>query len=399
MQPYYLYSDLPALDHHKVWAEIDTDALYYNYKLLCSLTKGTHHICAVKADSYGHVSDICVRVLLRAGCRFFAVSCIEEAISVRSICNSESIGADVIILGYTDHAQTYLLAENDIIQSILSEEYAQKLNASAQEQKCRVRVHVALDTGMNRIGICAQNDEECLSAANAITEISEYENLALEGLFTHFAKADGEYEATVLSHSHTKVQFERFDRVRKLLSDRGLSLFCHTCNSAAAVRFPEYALDGVRLGIMLYGIPPSEHIDVGLSPVMSLRTVISHIHPIHQGESVGYGGSFVSEKDRVLATLPLGYADGFIRAYQGFHVKVSTDVGNFLAPVVGRICMDQCMIDVTGLPINVGDTVTIFGNDLKDIRRLAKMADTIEYEVLCLISSRVPRIIKGNILN
>jgi alanine racemase len=399
MQPYYLYSDLPALKQHKVWAEIDTDALYYNYKLLCSLTKGTHHICTVKADSYGHISDICVRVLLCAGCRFFAVSCIEEAISVRNICNSENTDANIIILGYTDCAQASLLAEHDIIQSVLSEDYAKKLNESAKEQNCRVRVHVALDTGMNRIGICAKNDEECRTAASAIVKISGYEHLILEGLFTHFFNADGEYEATLPSHSQTKTQFEHFNRVRKLLSDRGITLFCHTCNSAAAVRFPEYALDGVRLGIMLYGIPPSEHIDVGLQPVMSLRTVLSHVHPVHQGESVGYGGSFISEKERKLATLPIGYADGFIRAYQGFHVTVSTKAGNFLAPIVGRICMDQCMIDVTGLPVEVGDVVTIFGKDIKDIRRLAKTANTIEYEVLCLISSRVPRIITGSILN
>ena len=172
------------------------------------------------------------------------------------------------------------------------------------------------------------------------------------------------------------------------------NLLCHACNSAAALRIPEYTLDAVRLGISLYGVPPSKHFERITTPVMSLHTIISHIHPLPAGEKVGYGGNFAPGSDRIIATLPIGYADGFLRAYTGFCVTVRTDSGDFRAPIVGNICMDQCMVDVTDIPCKVGDKVTIFGDDPEDLTTLAYLADTIEYEVLCLISARVPRILK-----
>ena len=394
MLPYYLYSTLPELELHKLWAEIDTENLLYNYKLLSSLTPGTRHICAVKADAYGHASELCIRILLKAGCSFFAVSCIEEAISVRSICRLENKDADILILGYTDTRQAELLAKNDIIQALVSEEYARKLNTDAEAKNCTVRAHVALDTGMNRIGIHAQDEKSCQSAAKAVGEIVRYSNLSVEGMFTHFARADEEIEAVNAPDSHVKKQFARFLAVKRALEQHGIRLFCHVCNSAAALRFPEYRLDGVRFGIMLYGVPPSRFCEAITKPVMSLHTVISHVHDLKVGESVGYGGSYRADCPRKIATLPIGYADGFLRAYQGYHVTVQTVHGNFKAPVVGRVCMDQCMIDVTGLPVEIEDKVTIFGSDPRDLSTLAGLAGTIEYEVLCLISARVPRIPK-----
>ena len=394
MIPYYMYSNLPKLPEHKVWAEIDTEALLYNYKVLCAFSPHVRHICAVKADAYGHVAELCVAVLLRAGCDFFAVACIEEALAVRDVCDREGKYADILILGYTCCSQAAILSENNIIQTVVSEDYARALQASAVEHDCSVKVHVALDTGMNRLGLCARNQAECAEAVDAIGRIMEFESIRIEGMFTHFARADEEYEDTIESDSHTKQQFDRFDAVRKGLSARGIRLFCHACNSAASVRFPQFAMDGVRFGIMLYGVSPSEHVDHITRPVMSLHTLVTHIHALLPGETVGYGGSFVAEEERLIATLPIGYADGFSRAYSGFCVTVQTDLGNFKAPVVGRVCMDQCMIDVTGLPVRAEDRVTVFGIDPLDLVNLAKMADTIEYEVLCRISARVPRIEK-----
>lgn len=395
MLPTYLYSDLPKLREHKLYAEIDSDALIYNYKLLCAATRGAHHICVVKADAYGHAADICVRVLLSAGCRFFAVSCIEEAISVRAICNNENIDAEVLILGYTDPAQAHLLCANNIIQTLLSLEYAEKLNEEARKKRMCVRAHAAIDTGMNRIGISACSEEEIFRAAVTIKHISTLDGLSLEGLFTHFSRAD---EGGETSKEITRRQFDRFIAVRSILNESGIFLFCHASNSAAAISEGEYALDGVRLGIALYGVAPSEYIDgiadLGLKPVMSLKTLICHTHTLLPGESVSYGGLYTSEVERTIATLPIGYADGFLRAYGGYAVTVSTAEGNFKAPVVGRICMDQCMIDISGLPAKVGDTVTIFGHIRDDLRELAKRADTIEYECLCLVSARVPRVAK-----
>lgn len=395
MLPYYLYSDLPGLHEHKLWAEIDAENLTYNYILLCSLTPGVRHICAVKADAYGHVSNLCVRVLLKAGCSFFAVSCIEEAISVRSICREEEKNADIIILGYTDSRQAPLLAKNNIIQTIVSEEYAQRLNTAAKEQGCRVRVHVALDTGMNRIGICAQDEESCRSATEAIETIVGYSNLSVEGMFTHFAKADEDEAELTSPETYTRKQYARFAFVKEALEREHIHLFCHACNSAAALRFPEFRLDGVRLGIMLYGVPPSSKIEAVTKPVMSLYTVVSHVHDLIPGETVGYGGDYRADEPRKIATIPIGYADGFLRAYCGYHVTVNTSHGNFKAPVVGRVCMDQCMIDVTGIPVEIEDRVTVFGSDPADLSILAGLAHTIEYEVLCLISARVPRIQKN----
>lgn len=392
MLPYYLYSSLPPLSDHKVFAQIDVEALVYNYKLLCSYTKGTHHICVVKADAYGHVSDVCTSALLDAGCRFFAVSCIEEAISVRKVCREKETDADILILGYTDCRQAALLSENDIIQTALSFEYARTLNSEAEAKNCCVRIHAALDTGMNRIGISTCSDEECFKAAILVKKINKFNNLSLEGLFTHFARADEDEE---LDMSCTKKQFDRFMSVKNMLAESGIDLFCHVCNSAAAVKFPELALDGVRFGIMLYGVDTVGK-NLGLRPVMSLKTVVSHIHTLLAGEAVSYGGNYTSDTERTIATLPLGYADGFVRAYSGFKVTVTTSDGNFKAPVVGRICMDQCMIDVTGIPVKVGDVVTIFGDNSEDLFELAKRAGTIEYECLALVSARVPRVIKGN---
>ena len=392
MSQYYLYGDMPYLDKHKIVAEISASALEHNYRILTSLTSAKT-ICVVKADAYGHVAEICVRVLLGLGCRTFAVSCIEEAISVRKICESERREADILILGYTDPALCRELEKYDIIQALLSLEYAERLSDSAVESKVRIRSHVAVDTGMNRIGVCANTPQERESAVNEIAEISRLGGIALEGMFTHFARSDEDSSLTLASSSHTRVQGERFKQVKDALEERGIRLFTHACNSAASVRFPEFAFDGVRLGIMLYGVYPSRHISgLSLRPVMRLKTVIAHIHTVAAGESVSYGGIFKAEKNTAVATLPIGYADGFIRAYSGAAVTVRNERGDFRAQIIGRICMDQCMLDVTGLDVSVGDEVILFGEDPESLSILSSLANTIEYECLCLISARVPRI-------
>ncbi len=395
MPSYRLYDSAADLPKHKIVAEISTSALAHNFKTLRSLVSKSEPICVVKADAYGHVADICVRTLLSLGCSFFAVSCIEEAISVREICDDEKAPAKVLILGYTPPALADELAKYDIIQTILSLEYAKELSSNAVSAGREIRAHVAVDTGMNRIGVCANTDEECISAADEIAEIADIKGIRLEGMFTHFARSDEERSATLSDDSHTRKQGARFNRVRGLLLNKNISLFTHACNSAATVRFPEFAFDGVRLGIMLYGIYPSRYMSgLGLRPVMTLKTVVAHIHTVPVGESVSYGGMYKADHRTRVATLPIGYADGFLRAYSGAAVTVRTKNGDFRAAVIGRVCMDQCMIDVTGIDVCVGDSVIIFGEDPADLQRLAALADTIEYECLCLVSARVPRIKK-----
>ncbi len=390
MRSLYPYSTLPHFEDHKITAEIDTAALVSNYRALCARSPGVRHICVVKAEAYGHVCRICVPPLLEAGCDFFAVSCIEEAMDIRHTCRLERASADILILGYTDPSQAPILSEYNIIQTALSEDYALRLAKEAGRYHCKVRIHFALDTGMNRIGFCARDPMECRETAHTIARLCrEQTALVPEGLFTHFARAEEEDAVP------TEAQYRCFASVRAQLAETGIRLFAHACNSAASVRFPAFALDGVRLGILLYGISPGGVIlnSGDYQPVMSLSTVISHIHELPSGE-VGYGGTFHTDRPRRIATLPIGYADGFLRAFSGFSVTVATEEGEQRAPIVGRICMDQCMIDVTGIPAKVGQQVTLFGKDPRDLSRLASLAGTIEYEVLCLISARVPRVIK-----
>lgn len=399
-----LYSALPKFENARTWAEIDLNALRSNYEYLRDLVwkkadavcaKRPEPICVVKADAYGHGAIGVVPALLDAGCRFFAVSSIEEAAEVRNICRNKRCDARILILGITLPELAPRLAEYDIIAALPSLEYARKLSAAAVAAGVKVRTHIKLDTGMNRIGFAAYNEEYAEKTADEIACCTKLKGLSVEGMFTHFAEADDD-DSDELENANLR-QAERFAEVSKRLKNRGVCIsFCHMCNSAAAVRFPQLGLDGVRLGISLYGVRPSQAFDkLSLVPVMSLKTVISHIHTLPAGEKVSYGGTFSAAEDRVLATLPIGYADGFLRSYGGASVKVFSEKGVFEAPVVGRICMDQCMVDVTeGVRFepHVGDEVTIFGDNPKRLYNIAQRADTIAYEVLCAVSSRVIRL-------
>ena len=398
-----LYSSLPKFEYAKTWAEIDRKALGYNYGYLTAEVadkarragkKAPEPICVVKADAYGHGARNAVPVFLDEGCRFFAVSAIEEAAEIRNICLARGIDARVLILGVTLPSLANKLAQYDLITAVPSLEYAKELSVAAVEARVRVRVHIKLDTGMNRLGFAAYGDEYTEKTAREIAECAKLKGIIVEGMFTHFAEADDGDGGELFGA--TKLQAERFFAVKKALSELGVKVsFCHVCNSAAALRFPELALDGVRLGIALYGTRPSEAFDLSLRPVMALKTKISHIHIIPKGEKISYGGTYKAENNRVIATLPIGYADGFLRAYAGTRVKVSSKGGDFDAPVVGRICMDQCMIDITDgvsfLPI-VGDEVTVFGDKPERLYSIAELAGTIPYEVLCAVSSRVVRV-------
>ena len=393
MDPTRIYSNAPCISSPKAFVEISVGALKHNYKILSRRSPDVRKICVVKADAYGHASEICVPALLEEGCDFFAVSCIEEAIAVRKLCRKAQKNADVLILGYTEGSLAPLLAEYDIIQAAVSRDHAIALAHFAEAGGVSVRVHVALDTGMNRIGVEAATPEECERAIDTVKGLMARKGLNIEGIFTHFARADEDFDSTD-GGEFTKTQFERFDFVRKGLLRDGIRLFCHVSNSAATIRLAEYALDGVRIGIALYGVNPSPFVKADTLPVMALKTLVTRTNDIMAGETAGYGGAYRAKCDGKVATLPIGYADGFIRAFSGFSVTVHTKAGDVKAPVVGRVCMDQCIIDVSGADVEVEDTVTVFGSDPEDLSHLARMASTIEYEVLCLVSARLPRIVK-----
>ncbi len=364
---------------HKTWAEIDLSALRNNYVNIKSTVGDSEVMCVVKADAYGHGAERCAVAFYEAGARWFAVSCIEEAIQIRKAFDSHLLyGAKILILGYTPPENVALLASGDIRQTVFSSEYAHALSNAAKQNSCAVRVHFKLDTGMNRLGFDAD-----AAAADEICASAELEGIVPEGLFTHFASADEDDD------SATRTAFERFSKVERALRARGLALMRHVCNSAATLKYPEYHLDMVRAGIILYGLMPYASEDhIPLRPVMTFKSIVSHIHTVKAGKKVSYNGIYTAERDVLTATVPVGYADGFLRHFVG-----GVYINGLSAPILGRICMDQCIVDISAIPgVKVGDEVIIFGGDPERLDKLAASANTINYELVCLVGKRVARI-------
>ena len=379
-----LYASLPSLSGAHSVARIDLYALAHNYRLLCGAIGDALPICVVKADAYGHGAPSVVRTLYDEGCRHFAVSSTEEALAVREAAEH----ADILILGSVLPTHVPLLAAHRITATVYSKEVARALSEEAGSLGVCLSVHVKLDTGMNRLGFAAYDRETRERSLSELSEVYSYEGLSVCGVFSHLATADEP------SGELTNLQAERFDAMIRLMKDHGMKTGQkHLCNTAGALRFPSCRMDAVRLGLALYGYLPYEGApELPLLPVMRLTSEVSNVHTLPPMEPLGYGATYRAESPRQIATISIGYADGFIRAYSGASVTVHTKDGNFSAPVVGRICMDQCMLDVTGIPASRGDTVTLFGNDTKSLLELAERAGTIPYEVLCLVSARVPRV-------
>ena len=390
-----LYSSLGGSDGIlKTSAQIDRAAVGENYRRLLSYVRSVSPdadgIAVVKADAYAHSNEICAPALAEAGCRRFAVSSVTEAVALRNILDSRGYrDVSITVLGYTPPAYEDLLYLYKITQCVYSYEYARSLSKVLEGE---IDVDIKLDTGMNRLGIGVRDDESVRAAADEIIKISKLKNLKIHGMFSHFPVSD---EDTDAHNAFTRRQYELFTAVDAELKKRGLDIgFKHICNSAGALRFPEYALDGVRFGLSLYGYGEGAD-ELGLKPVMQLETVVSFVHDLKKGERVGYGLDFEADRDMKLITMPIGYADGFLRAYGGAEVIVITKKGEFRARLCGRICMDQCMADATGYEVSPGDRVIVFGREREMLCELAKRAGTIDYETLCLISARVPRIPKN----
>lgn len=374
-------------------AEIDLSALRHNFSYLrgriCAVSPQTEPMCVVKADAYGHSAELCVPALYGAGARHFAVSSIEEAEAVYAILSRAGGRAEtILILGYTppDSENIAALGRHGITQAVFSLEYARALDAAAAAQNLRVACHIKLDSGMNRLGF--DTHDGCLPVTvRALCETAALENLQIDGVFSHFACAD-EPASPI-----TDLQTERYIRALRACEAAGLRFSKkHICNSAGALRLPGLYQDFVRLGIVLYGLSPSSEVtDPNLIPVMRLKSRIAQIHTVHAGDFVSYGAEFRAAAETTVATIPIGYADGFIRAYKSGTVMI----GGRAAPLVGRICMDQCMADVTGLHAAVGDEVSIFDANGENIERLCRAAGTINYEAVCLVSRRVRRVPTG----
>ena len=374
-------------------AEIDICALENNYRdcleKLQQSAPNTRVIAVVKADGYGHGANTCVCTLLDAGCDFFAVSCLEEAYPVR---NQAKNNADILILGYTMPLPQMVgeLAKNNFIQTLLSPDYAHELsNVVKKENLAPLRVHIAVDTGMGRIGYPARTEKEIEETVQNILALRDDCAFEICGMFTHFARAD---EELATSKEKTALQAARYRKLKEKLEERGMVIpFHHVSNSAAALTRPDDIFDGVRLGLALYTPPTYKPKRLNLQPVMHLSADIVHIQTVPAGESVGYGGRFKALVDTPVGVLPIGYADGIPRSLRGATLSLKTEKGVYPVKIIGSICMDQCMIDLSGIDAKIGDRVSFFGHTPTALSELAEYAGTIPYELLCAISLRVHR--------
>ena len=370
----------------RTWADISMDNLSHNYHLLrAAIPSDCRFLGVVKADAYGHGAVPVSRQLVDLGADYLAVSNMEEAVQLRR----SYIRLPILILGYTPAFYAEDMVDMGIRQEVHSLEYAEQLSEALAGTGKRLKVHIKLDTGMSRLGFFAYENEQTL---DQIRRIAAMPGMLLEGVFTHFPVADS---LTETDQAETKLQFERFTAMVRALGDAGVSFkLRHCCNSAATLLHPEYALDMVRPGIATYGVSPSEELAgrFDLRPLMSLRTTVSQIRPFAADVGVSYGGTYVTPEPRTIAVLAIGYADGLARSLSN---RVSFLLRGRRVPVVGRICMDMCMVDVTEVPeAKVGDVVTVFGSDGEasiPVDDLARLTGTIPYETLCGINKRTPR--------
>lgn len=363
---------------HRTWAEINLDALVHNFKLIRSKTDAKI-FSVVKANAYGHSVDIVAPALDEAGTDYFAVSNLDEAKELRAL----GIKKPILILGYTPPTCAKELSDFDLIQTVFSYEFADKLNENAAASGVTVNTHIKLDTGMGRIGFDFRS--EGFNELVDVRRLLRFKSLNFEGVFTHFPTSDSD-------EIYTKKQYERFISAIEYLENEGFNFkIKHCCNSAAFLNFKEMHLDAVRPGIILYGLTPSEdmNIDKDFLPVMSFKSVVSMVKRVSAGETVSYGRSHTFQNNAKVATVTAGYADGVLRLLSN---KGRVLINGKSAPIVGRICMDQFCVDVTDIDdVKEGDTVTLFGEGLP-VEEFAKNADTINYEIVCGLSKRVPRI-------
>jgi len=366
-----------------VWMEVNLDNLAYNIRQIKNNIKAPASIMGiVKADGYGHGAVEISRVLLEEGVQRLGVAVLDEGIALRQ----EGIDVPILVLGYTPPQLFDKVLEHRITPTLYNYQDALRLSELASKNGSSVKVHLKLDTGMGRIGMIPGQD-----SLDMVSNIYALPGIKIEGIFTHFSVADEK------DKTYTREQFKKFTGFVNALKERGIDIpLRHAGNSAASIDLPETHLDMVRPGVILYGLYPSDEVEKGklsLKPLASLKTVISHVKTVPSGTSVGYGRKYISAGERVIATLPIGYADGYTRLLSG---KASVLVHGTRAPLAGNICMDQCMIDVTGIDgVKVGDEVVLMGSQGEETitaEELASLLGTINYEIVCLIGKRVPRV-------
>ena len=368
------------MPNRAAWAEIDLAALRHNYEEIKKNIRGGAKLCAVvKADAYGHGALAVARVAVEAGASYLAVATLGEAIELREA----GFTVPILLLGLVLPDEARDIVDYDVTQVVCELPLAEAISREAVRQHKTAKVHLKVETGMGRIGI---RPEEIGALAAAVKQLP---NIEIEGMFSHFAMADSK------DKTYTKGQLAKFEQALKAVEEAGVKLkLRHIAESAAILEIPEAHYDMVRAGVIQYGMWPSDEVShpIELRPLMKLQAKVVWLKTLHPGESIGYGRKFIAEKDCRIATLPIGYADGYIRAYAE---KGCVEIHGRRAPIAGRVCMDQVMIDVTDIPeVSIGDTATLFGSDTLTIDEAAGWLGTINYEIPCLIAPRVPRVYK-----
>ncbi len=372
----------------RTWAEVDLDAIAHNMREIRRITNENAQIMAVvKADAYGHGFMETAKTLLENGADRLAVAVLQEGKQLRS----RGVDVPILILGASGPEDAEDIINFDITPNVFDYEFAKALSYTAEKKEKVTKVHIKLDTGMSRIGFVV-DDGDNEEIINEILKVSRLPYIEIEGIFSHFATSDES------DRQYTLLQFERFMRVVKALEERGLHIpIKHICNSAGIMMYPEMHLDMVRPGVILYGMYPSNEVDksrLDLIPAMTLKSSITLVKEVEPGRGVSYGKEYITDSITKIATVPIGYADGYLRKIAK---KGRMLVDGVKVPIIGRICMDQCMIDVTNVHnIDRGDEAIIFGREGITIDDLAGWLETINYEVACVIGKRIPRIYTRN---
>lgn len=369
-------------EYYRVQANINLDAIRYNLleekKIIHPDTK---MMAIIKADGYGH-GAVPIAHAIDHIVDAYGVAIIEEALELRNA----GITKPILILGYTSDLYATDLIENKITQTIFQYKMAKKLSDQAVKENKKALVQIKLDTGMNRLGF-----QPCMESIDTICEISKLPGITITGIFTHFACAD------ITDKTSAYKQLETYLSFYKQLEERGVCIpIKHVANSAATLEMPEANLNMVRSGISTYGLYPSDEVyreNVQLQPAMELKSKVVFVKTVEKGIGIGYGSTFITKQKTIVATIPVGYADGYPRALSN---KGRVLIHGKSAPIIGRVCMDQFMVDVTEIPnVKEGDSVTLVGTDGTEsitVEELANESYSFNYEFVCDISKRVPRI-------
>lgn len=358
----------------RAYAKVNLDHLTHNYKQAKQLV-GDSKVCAVvKADAYGHGAVQCAKRLEQAGCDFFAVACLKEAIELRE----NGIEKDILIFGKTKPVNHAYISKYQLIQTVHSLAYAQQLNAFDE----KIRIHINIDTGMSRFGIYLHEEIDLEKALTEFRAIQDLPNLRYEGMYTHFANSDEQ------TRDFCDKQYYMFQRlIDKLYQAFTFTGIKHAANSGAIVSHSDKYLDMVRFGIGLYGYPHTR-IGTDFKPVMSLYSHVIQVKNIREGDTVSYGRTYRSKNDEQIATIAIGYADGYNRLLSNKDYLLFNSVK---LPVIGRVCMDAIMVSCQGVALEEGDVVEVFGEN-KPLESMCRVLNTIPYELLCLVSKRVKRL-------